>query len=68
MSNQEEMRELIREVSKSKPDQMRVKALVKKFDIEFSRDPIEQMTLVLQRIDVAGLGQHLKNLEIKEEK
>jgi len=61
-----EIRELINEVSKEKPNHNRVKALVKKYDIQFSTDPIEQMTFVLQKIDTKGLGRFSKNLEIKE--
>ncbi len=49
--NQDEMRELVAEVSKNKPDPGKVKSLTKKFDIEFSEDPIEQMTLVLNKIN-----------------
>ena len=49
--NQDEIKELITEVSKEKPNQSKVKLLTKKFDIQFSKDPIEQMTLVLQKID-----------------
>ncbi len=66
--NQEEIKELIAEVSKSKPNQTKVKSLVKKFDIEFSTDPIEQMTLVLKKIDLGYLGLHSKNLQIQDSK
>ena len=63
---QEEMKELISEVSKKHPDQSRVKSLVKKLDIEFSSDPIEQMTLVLNKINLAGLGRASKDITFSD--
>ena len=61
-----EMQELIEEVSKQKPNQTKVRLLTKKLDIKFSADPIEQMTLVLQKIDVGAFGKYSKDLQIQE--
>ncbi len=46
----EDLKDLVHEVSKERPNLSKVKTLVKKLDIEFSQDPIEQMSLVLQSL------------------
>jgi hypothetical protein len=53
--HEEEIRDLVQEVSKARPNLSKVKSLVKKFDIEFSQDPIEQMSLVLERFNSLNL-------------
>jgi len=56
-----DVRDLVEEISKNKPNLSRVKNLTRKFDIQFSSDPIEQMSLVLQRFDHLGSGLFLKS-------
>jgi hypothetical protein len=46
----EDLKDLVHEVTKDRPNLSKVKTLVKKLDIEFSQDPIEQMSLVLQSL------------------
>jgi hypothetical protein len=46
----EDLKDLVHEVTKERPNLSKVKTLVKKLDIEFSQDPLEQMSLVLQSL------------------
>jgi len=46
--NEQEIIELISEVSSEKPNHERLRVLLKKYNIEFSDNPLEQMSLVLK--------------------
>ena len=56
--------ELISEISKPRPNSEKIRVLTRRLEIEFSDDPIEQMTLVLKRINDASPGTHLQEIGI----
>lgn len=57
-SSPQKIRELVGELSKQKPDEVKVKQLMKQLNIPYSKDPIERLNMVFQVLSPDMESQH----------